>query len=258
MRVVAVVLGAIAVAVVAFNLATFAVAFRSAPRPPRLWRAIWREMIASLLLLPAWPFFLLLGAVYGARSTGKRPVVLVHGYAMNRTNWLWLGRKLAARGLGPLHGLSYFSPNAVADSAAKLGLYIERLCVDCGASEVDVVAHSLGGVIARYYIEKLGGAPRIRRLITIATPHRGTRWARFAVGRVRGDLAHESPLVVDLGPPRLPRPEITSIWSTCDNLVVPADSSRLGPGDVVFDDLGHLGLLTSPRVADAVAERLAA
>jgi triacylglycerol esterase/lipase EstA (alpha/beta hydrolase family) len=263
-RITAFLLSLFVFAVVGFNLFTFAVAFAKPPRPRGIFTALARELLASLLLIPVWPLFMLIGASYARRremATGTRPVVLIHGYAMNRTNWVWLGPTLAKRGLGPLHGMNYNSLATVAESAAQLGLFVERLCVEAGVSQVDIVAHSLGGIISRWYIERMGGAKRVGKLVTIATPHHGTRWARMAVGRVRHDLAHHSPLVTELGNGRPPDGvSYTSIWSNCDNLIVPADSSRIGPfgEDVIIDDHGHLALLTSQKVADAVAARLAA
>lgn len=259
-RIVAIVVAAFVGSVVAFNAFTFAVAFRRPPRPARLWAAVLREIVSGLLLIPVWPLWWL-GKSYDTETRGGRPVVLLHGYAMNRTNWLWLGRKLARLGVGPLYGASYFFPAPVEVSARRLQLFVDRLRARLGVERVDVVAHSLGGLIARYYIEKLGGAQTVGRLVTIATPHRGTRWASVGFGDAARDLAHGSALLADMATVRRPHDvPYTSVWSTCDNLVVPADSSALGASgeDVVFDGLGHLALLLSPRVAEAVAERLAA
>ncbi|MSP60945.1 MAG: hypothetical protein EXR72_11490 [Myxococcales bacterium] len=250
--------------IVGFNAVTFAVAFSRGPRPPRLPVAFLKECLATLAVIPAWPLFALLGASYQARKEGTDPdpgdalppVILVHGYAMNRTNWLWLGAVLSRRGIGPLYGFSYLSLRAIEESAKQLAAYVERVVSRDRVERIDLVAHSLGGLVARWYIERMGGARRVRRLITIATPHHGTAWGRFAVGAVRRDMAGDSPFFSALGAPPT-TVDYTSIWSRCDNLVIPADSARLGE-DVVFDDLGHLGLLVSPRVADAVADRLRA
>lgn len=254
--------------VAGFNLLTFAVAFHRPPRPARLALAFAREMLASLALIPAWPLFAIAGARYEARVEGRpadgppgrparsrRPVVLLHGYLMNRTNWLWLGWVLARRGVGPLFGLSYLTLQGVPWGARRLARFVEELCARERCEQVDIVAHSMGGLVARHYIEQLGGAGRVRTLVTIATPHRGTSWARVALGHARRDLAAPAAAPPPGGPPAGVR--YTSIWSRCDNLVVPADSAHLAD-EVVFDDLGHLSLLVSPRVADAVADRLVA
>ena len=206
----------------------------------------------------------------------RRPVILLHGYLMNRTNWLWLGSTLARRGIGPLFGLSYLSSAGTERAACKLARFVEQVCAREGAESVDIVAHSMGGLVARRYIEHMDGGRRVRRLVTIATPHRGTAWSRVALGVARRDLC---PPAGDAAAHCGRAPDgvlYTSIWSRCDNLVIPPESAQLTPwppeagtstgesaagdhlDDVVFDDLGHLSLLVSPRVADAVATRLAA
>jgi triacylglycerol lipase len=233
-------------------------------------RAAFVELGACLLLLPFWPLWLLVGASYGAvvegerpaGADGRRPVVLLHGFAMNRTNWIWLGRRLARRGIGPLYGTSYFSPQSVRRSAEQLARFIERVVAKQGAERVDIVAHSLGGVVARYYIERLGGAKRVRRVVTIGSPHNGTVIARLGVlfPSARETIAGSS-FYSDLGP-LVAREGIafTSVWSRADAIIEPPESSSIAPvgEDRVFENLGHLSLLLSPRVLDTVAERLAA
>ena len=282
----------VAASIALFNLLTFAVAFARPPRPRRLLVAVLKELLANLVLIPVWPLFLFIGARYQRRHTDPtgrrrgRPVILLHGYLMNRTNWVWLGRALSRRGLGPLYGLSYLSTAGSERAARRLARFVEEVCAREGADTVDIVAHSLGGLVARRYIEHMDGGPRVRRLITIGTPHRGTGWARVIFGKAGRDLAPPLSTVgghgqAPIGSSNMGAPEgvlYTSIWSRCDNLVVPPESAQLTPrlppdgaatataidasgdrlDDVVFDDLGHLSLLVSPRVADAVATRLAA
>jgi triacylglycerol esterase/lipase EstA (alpha/beta hydrolase family) len=185
-------------------------------------------------------------------------VVLLHGFFMNRTQWLWLGRRLAERGLGPLYGTTYFSPQTVAQSARHLERFIEHVRAREDAERVDIVAHSLGGVVARYYVEQLDGAAQVGQLITIGSPHRGTRLARFGLGLVPSarEVAAESQLLAELAPPD--GATYVSLWSRADAVIIPADASSIAPvgEDHVFDDLGHLSMLLSRRVVDAIAKRL--
>ena len=267
--------------VVGFNVVTFLIAFVRRP-PRRVVTAFIKELLATLVLVPAWPLFALLGERWqhvdlGAPPAGahRTPVILLHGYLMNRTNWLWFGPQLARRGLGPVYGLSYFSLAPVEKSAERLAAFIEKVARREGVEQVDVVAHSMGGLVARWFIEKSGGGARVRKLITIATPHHGTALASLALGRARRDIHPGSPLFSSLG--QAPHDaNYTSIWSRCDNMVLPPESAQLTPiapesgeaevedmannvyDDVVFDDLGHLSLLLSPRVVEAVADRLSA
>jgi pimeloyl-ACP methyl ester carboxylesterase len=234
-----------------------------------LLKAALRELLACALLLPFWPLWMIMGASYQIDHQGQHdpeqrgnPVILLHGFAMNRTNWIWLGRRLAARGIGPLYGTSYFSPQPVRRSAQQLAQFIASVCEHERVQRVDIVAHSLGGTVARYYIERLGGARHVHRLVTIGAPHRGTAIAQFGpLIPSAKDSRIDSPLYAEMGPV-IAREGLmyTSIWSRSDAIIEPPESSSIAPAgeDRVFDDLGHLSLLLSSRVIDTVAERLKA
>jgi triacylglycerol esterase/lipase EstA (alpha/beta hydrolase family) len=241
---------------------------RSGP-PPRLWRAAAVELLTTLFVMPLWPLWSVLGATYEALESGhpseesaaRRPVILLHGFAMNQTQWWWMGRRLARRGAGPLYGMTYFSLQSVARSARHLRRFIERVRHKEHGARVDIVAHSLGGVVARYYIERLGGESAVERVITIGSPHHGSATGRLAplIPAAR-DTDGASALLTELGPMRETRPRVsyTSIWSRADAIIVPPESSAIAPAgeDCVFDDLGHLTLVVSPRVIDVVADHL--
>jgi triacylglycerol esterase/lipase EstA (alpha/beta hydrolase family) len=253
---------------VGYVVVSYTIAFGLRPivgERPRVLRAAFAELLACLILLPFYPLWLLIGASYAAGMEGegtargrRNPVILLHGFAMNRTSWVWLGSRLAARGLGPLYGTSYFSPQSVPVSARHLGNFVERVLAREDATQVDIVAHSLGGVVARYYIERMGGDRRVGRLVTIASPHQGTLLGRLGMMTSTRQIHHQSPFLTDLGTPK-PGVAYTSVWSRSDAIVIPAESASIAPAgeDRVFDGLGHLSLLMSPRVLDVVAERLA-
>ncbi len=251
-----------------YILVTYAVVLTQRPRAPvaAVVRAALTELFVTLTLLPFWPLWMLFGAVYDRATDSEmaderpgRPIVLLHGFALTHTSWIVLGRRLARRGLGPLFGTTYFSLQPVRTSAEHLGMFVDEVLARTGADKVDIVAHSMGGVVARYYLERLGGSERVGRLVTIASPHHGTRMGNWGLAAGARDLAVGSPLMRELAPPATPRP-YTSIWSRSDSIVIPQSSSSIAPAgeDRVFDDLGHLSLLASRRVVDVIAERLRA
>jgi pimeloyl-ACP methyl ester carboxylesterase len=273
LRIVEVLLGLVVAGCFLFVVTSYVHAFwyrHAAVSLGSLVKAALREFLACALLLPFWPLWLIVGASYQAKHEGERepsdprhnPVILLHGFGMNRTNWIWLGRRLAGRGVGPLYGTSYFSPQPIRRSAHELAEFIEYVRAREDVERVDIVAHSLGGTVARYYIERLGGDKYVQRLVTIGSPHRGTALAHF--GRLipsAEELRIDSPFYVEMGPV-IAREGLryTSIWSRSDAIIEPPESSSIAPAgeDCVFDDLGHLSLLLSSRVIDIVAERLKA
>lgn len=225
-------------------------------------RASARELLASLLLVPLWPFWWLVGESYKVKLEGKgraterkNPVLLLHGFAMNRTQWVWLGRRLAELDVGPVYGRTYFSPRSIAASARHLQRMVEDICARENAERVDIVAHSLGGLVARYYIERMDGARHVGRLITIGSPHRGTKLGRLGFVPAARELI--------TGLPFEHRPEgvhYVGIWSPDDAVVQPADSASVATWgrDYVFEGESHLSLLISPAVLDRLATELRA
>jgi pimeloyl-ACP methyl ester carboxylesterase len=195
----------------------------------------------------------------GWKNHGPRPVIVLHGYAMNRANFLPLAVRLSRAGLGPILGFEYWTLGRTAAAARQLGWFVDQVCEATGAAEVDVIGHSMGGVVARYYVQLAGGDGRVRRLITLGSPHGGTDVSSLGIGHPGRELLVGSKLVTRLAaapPPE--RTRITTIWSKGDALV-PGGKQKPLPGaeTIMFDDLGHVALLGSRRVAQLVIERLA-
>ena len=98
------------------------------------------------------------------------PVVLVHGLLGDPTNFLLLRGHLAARGIGNFASFSYPPRLDYQRLARHLGRAIEAVRLATGAAEVDVIGHSLGGLVARYLLE-MDPEHRIRRLVTLGAPY---------------------------------------------------------------------------------------
>ena len=98
------------------------------------------------------------------------PIVLVHGFLGDPTNFLFLRSYLAARGMHNFASFSYPPRLDYQRLARRLGRAIETVCLATGSRQVDIVGHSLGGLTARYLIE-MEGTERVRRLVTIGSPY---------------------------------------------------------------------------------------
>lgn len=185
----------------------------------------------------------------GRTARGRCPVLLVHGYLCNRGIWWRLRQRLRARG-AVVATVNLEPPLADLEALVEtLARRIDRLLLDTGAERVALVAHSMGGLVCRAYLRRHGCA-RVARLLTVAAPHHGTRMARRAPGVNAGQMRVGSPWLqsLDASPP--PAAALASLWSRRDEVVVPPESSQLSfAEDLVFEDLGHMALLFSPRVA---------
>jgi len=117
--------------------------------------------------------FLLRGQPFDPHAPNPTPVVLVHGFLGDPTNFLALRSHLAARGIRNFVNFSYPPRLDYQRLACRLGQTVEAVCLHTGASQVDLVGHSLGGLIARYLTEMDGS--RVRRVATLGAPYFATR-----------------------------------------------------------------------------------
>jgi hypothetical protein len=194
----------------------------------------------------------------GARTKGPRPIIVLHGYAMNRANFVPLGFRLARAGLGPIIGFEYWTLGRTAAAARQLAWFVELVRARTGSPDVDIVGHSMGGVVARYFVCFGGGDGKVRNLVTLGSPHAGTDVSRIGVGHPTRELLVGSNLVTRLAaapPPQHTR--VVTIFSRADALV-PESRQPVIPGAerIVYDDLGHVALLGSRRVAREIISRL--
>lgn len=194
----------------------------------------------------------------GARREGPRPIIVLHGYAMNRANFLPLAFRMSRVGLGPIVGFEYWTLGRTAAAARQLAWFVEHVQAVTGAPQVDIIGHSMGGVVARYFVALGGGDGAVHRLITIGSPHGGTDVSRIGIGHANRELFIGSKLVTRLA--AAPKPivtRLTTILSHGDALVPAAQQAEIpGAERIVFDDLGHVAMLGSRRVAREIITRL--
>ncbi|GGY47996.1 esterase/lipase family protein [Streptomyces omiyaensis] len=112
-----------------------------------------------------------------------RPVVLVHGTLGNSVdNWLVLAPYLVNRGYcvysldyGQLPNVPFFHGlGPIEESAGQLDAFVDRVLAATGAPEADLVGHSQGGMMPRWYLKFLGGAEKVNALVGIAPDNHGT------------------------------------------------------------------------------------
>jgi triacylglycerol lipase len=191
-----------------------------------------------------------------AADAERPPVLLVHGYLCNRGVWWWLRRRLRDRRFA-VATINLEPPLASLDTLARqLAARIDALAAGTGTGKVMLVTHSMGGLVARAYLQQ-HGAVRVAALVTLAAPHHGTVLARLAFGRNARQMRPDSEWLRHLDAQPLPPVPIASLWTRDDEIVAPPDSGRLaGARETVLDGIGHLAMLFSPRVLACVTDEL--
>ncbi|MFG3075538.1 esterase/lipase family protein [Streptomyces sp. NPDC048225] len=192
------------------------------------------------------------------------PVVLLHGFIDNRSVFLLLRRSLVQHGRHEIESLNYSPLTCDIRTAAELlGRHIEEICERTGSERVDVVGHSLGGLIARYYVQRLGGDRRVRTLVTLGTPHAGTRVVPLANAHpIVRQMRPGSAVIEELtGPAPGCRTRFVSFWSDLDRVMDPLETACLDHPDLSVENvrvtgIGHLALPVHPTVATGIRQAL--
>lgn len=193
---------------------------------------------------------------------GALPVLLVHGIYCNAGVWYRLLARLRAARVGNVFTLNLEPPLAgIDDFGRQLAARVAEVRRQCGTERILLVAHSMGGLVARAWIATDGAAAGVARLVTIATPHHGSTLARLGAGRCARDMTPGGAWLARLEAreARAPRVPAISIFSWHDNLVAPQDSALLeGARNVALERRGHLDMLLAPEVHRLVAGEIAA
>ncbi|HEV7300905.1 MAG TPA: alpha/beta fold hydrolase [Tepidisphaeraceae bacterium] len=108
----------------------------------------------------------------------RRTVLLVHGLDSDREKWLCLGDLLRSEGY-QVGWFSYPSDQPIADSGRLFAKHYEAFRQMFPDMRVDIVAHSMGSLVTRVYIESDAYAGGIDHLILIGPPNAGSRWAKY-------------------------------------------------------------------------------
>jgi triacylglycerol esterase/lipase EstA (alpha/beta hydrolase family) len=191
--------------------------------------------------------------------TKQNPVLLVHG--INDTGAVFNKMAFYLR----QQGLSMYTvdliPNNGSEVLEKLAQQVANYVNDTFevARPVDIVGFSMGGIVSRYYIQRLGGINKVQRFITISSPHKGTiiAYGTWLAGAVQ--MRPNSDFINDLNADfkMLKQLNFTSIWTPYDLMILPATSSRLGIGkEVTIPVILHPLMLTDTRTLTIVADAL--
>jgi len=191
--------------------------------------------------------------------SSQAPVLLLQGYLANRGSVHLLARRLHERGhvvmtykLGGRMNL-----HDIRDTAGLVARKVESLVQQTGVSQVDIIGHSMGGLVGLYYLKRLGGRHRVRRLILLGSPAAGTWSAVFGLvtaplGAASRQLLPGSSFLRELADAPLP-PGVDLVTISGDrDFFAPMRTTILQGSRHIAVPTTHSGLLVEEPVAQAL------
>ena len=186
------------------------------------------------------------------------PLILVHGVFSSGADMARIanllrktGRPVFTPSLKPANG------DATLETlAAQLAAFADR---EVSGRKFDLVGFSMGGLVSRYYVQRLGGIDRVGRFVTLATPHNGTVMARLFRGAGHRQMCPGSDFLRDLDGDvdMLKRVGFTSLYTPLDTIIVPAKSSeQFAAKNIKVWGIMHPSFVLEKRCINAVAEYL--
>ncbi|MBE9240511.1 alpha/beta fold hydrolase [Synechocystis salina] len=196
-----------------------------------------------------------------AEVPDRHPVVLVHGIYDTRAKFATMADFLTQGGWS-VHCLD-LEPNDGSASLAVLATQVQQYIDQKFAPQqpVDLIGFSMGGLVTRYYLQRLGGVERVRRYITISAPNQGTLLGYSLPYQGVREMAWQSDFLRDLNRDcceLLAGLQVTVIWTPFDLMILPPSSSHLEIGrEIILPVLVHAWMVSDARCLAEVALALA-
>ena len=209
--------------------------------PTGLWRRLWQPCID-----PDCP---------------RPPVVLIHGLYHNVSAWTLFRRRLHAAGFANLYFLGYSSWN---QTFPALVMRLEQLLAEVRERFPNhppiLIGHSLGGLLGRACAQSLEGPARLAGVITLGTPHKGSKLAALGLGKLAKSLIYRGPLINRLhdGKRKAAIPCV-ALYSPIDNMVLPNQALQTTEAGWVHQEtapISHVAMLYHRQTAQLVLEYL--
>jgi triacylglycerol lipase len=199
-----------------------------------------------------------LGLAAPAHAAPTTPVVFVHGFAGSAANWTTAKAVFQAGGYSSdqLFAYEYNSYGDNRTNAAGLATYVANVLAQTGAAKVDIVNHSMGGLVSLWYLKQLGGTAKVGHLASIAGANHGTTIAATCIIFTTCQQMYPGSSFIKALTTGDETPGSTSYatwYSPCDGVILPYTSTMLsGATNNLVSCQTHNGYLTDTTTLTAV------
>lgn len=181
--------------------------------------------LSSLLLLPSTV------SPPAATALVHDPILFVHGWNSSSSTWTTMIGRFQADGWASneLYNWQYDYKQSNATTASQISTKVNEILAATGATKVDIISHSMGGLSSRYYAKNLGGSAKIDEWVSLGGPNHGTDTANFCFDTSCKEMRIGSTFLTSLNATdETPgTPNYRTWWSACDSVINPDSSVSL-------------------------------
>lgn len=166
-----------------------------------------------------------------AQALVHDPILFVHGWNSNSSTWNTMIGYFQADGWASneLYNWQYNYKQSNVTTASEIQAKVDSILAATGASKVDVITHSMGGLSSRYYLKNLGGDAKVDEWVSLGGPNHGTDTANFCFDTSCKEMRIGSSFLTALnsGDETPGAPSYRTWWSPCDTIINPDSSVSL-------------------------------
>ena len=194
-----------------------------------------------------------------AQTTSYDPILFVHGWNSSGTVWnTMIGRfQQAGWPSSALNNWSYNTAQSNVTTAGQVRDKVNAILANTGASKVDIITHSMGGLSSRYFVKNLGGDLKVDEWVSLGRPNHGTDTANFCWDTSCGEMRIGSSFLTSLnsGDETPGAVGYRTWWSPCDSIINPDSSVSLsGATNTKTACLSHSALYEDATVFGQVRD----
>ena len=192
----------------------------------------------------------------------QRPLVMIHGLGGSAGNVALLKLWVQLHSPRPVHVFGYGIKTTIDQVAADFEAWLMEVVKTYPDTQIDIIAHSMGGIIARSALQNPTLAQQTRRLLTLGSPHQGTQLARWGGSHFVTALRPDSPFVQRINTAEArtfekENLEIVTFWSRRDVMVLPAENATLdGAWNMEMHESTHMSWMFKPRLMARIVDLL--
>jgi len=197
-----------------------------------------------------------------AGPADRTPIIFVHGLYHNHTAWYFYLRWFRRWGWNHMKAIKLGRKfRSINEFARILADEVEKVMAETQSEKVDLVGQSMGGLVIRSYLAEDSGRAKIRRVVTLGSPHGGSKLAVFGLGQAAKEMVPGSAFLESLNQGvQIPEAgRFYAIYTLVDNMVLPNESTKLtwdGVKNLETRIVNHVGLAYCKHTARLVKECL--